>query len=803
MNVEISAQVGNLKAGLEDASSSIKKFATDVQENLGKTSTKAGEFGGKMETALDLGIFLEFKEIATQAFEAVQMAIEMTAQKAMEFGLENAKFAAMMGTTTEKAAGLDAALKSVGISLQEYEFMSMRMQMRLKTQEEAFNALGMATRDHNGQLLQGEAMMDSAISSMQKYKVGIDQNEFALQVFGRRAQDVYDIMRVQGIEQQTYIQDMKDLGVQTGDTASTSVEFEAALGRQHQQWEDLGIALGQRFMPILVSSLNWMNNEGKPILASFTVVMISLADTVIALGTAFYEAYLVIRGAVAGIMTASVGMATIVGDIATGSLGNLQHDTEHTMAALRYEWDTTATSMASAAKTAQAAIDSMGKPLPAGENPFEKGGGKDFVPFDPQAAAMARKIMDEILQSEEKLALESVKIDENKNNTLFQLGQITTDQFTEQQENLENKKYQIMMEFLQKKAEADKGDVLSHQKDLDQINQITVAHTEAVLRIYEQAAVRKQQIDRADLEAFKQQSEERLSDDIADVETAFQRNEITAQTRAQLEKNLTTVVVTEVLKRKDAEIAGLEPATEAYKRAYKEREEIVRKFTNDVKTINNTLVADERQKWETLGSSIKSSFNGAVNGMLVGGMTFGKGMQQLTVGILTSFLTMVEEMCEKWIAMQLSNAIFGKTIQATTNVSEVMGAAAVAFANAYAATAAIPIVGPELAPSVAAGAYATVASMAPLASAAGGMVLDRDQLVSAHKKEMILPAYLSQGIEKMITNNNGTGGVNLQYSPTINSKDHKSLKEMLSQESSEMLSWLKEMGRNGALSGVV
>lgn len=81
-----------------------------------------------------------------------------------------------------------------------------------------------------------------------------------------------------------------------------------------------------------------------------------------------------------------------------------------------------------------------------------------------------------------------------------------------------------------------------------------------------------------------------------------------------------------------------------------------------------------------------------------------------------------------------------KAVQAATNVATVEADAAVAAAGAFAATAAIPYVGPVLAPAAAAQAYGEVSAFAALASFdVGAMSIPRDMPAFVHRNEMILP----------------------------------------------------------------
>ena len=94
---------------------------------------------------------------------------------------------------------------------------------------------------------------------------------------------------------------------------------------------------------------------------------------------------------------------------------------------------------------------------------------------------------------------------------------------------------------------------------------------------------------------------------------------------------------------------------------------------------------------------------------------------------------------------------------AAAAVAEVERQAAVAAAGAFAATAAIPIIGPELAPGAGAAALAAVQAMAPMASfAVGAWELPHDMIAQVHAGEMIIPAGPAAAIR---AGGNGSGTV--------------------------------------------
>ena len=95
--------------------------------------------------------------------------------------------------------------------------------------------------------------------------------------------------------------------------------------------------------------------------------------------------------------------------------------------------------------------------------------------------------------------------------------------------------------------------------------------------------------------------------------------------------------------------------------------------------------------------------------------------------------------------------------------------AAQAAAGAFAATAAIPYVGPELAPAAAALAYSDTMAFGALASAAGGYDIPSNinPMVQTHASEMILPASIADPLRGMIAGGGRGGGPNVTLNASL------------------------------------
>lgn len=180
----------------------------------------------------------------------------------------------------------------------------------------------------------------------------------------------------------------------------------------------------------------------------------------------------------------------------------------------------------------------------------------------------------------------------------------------------------------------------------------------------------------------------------------------------------------------------------------------------------------------------------------------------------------------KWIATQLGmtaasegGAIARTAAEESATVDGVLSAklaaiaqiqtdAAVASAAAYASTAAIPIVGPGLAPAAAGLAYASVQSMTGLVALATGTTdVPKDMPAQLHQGEMVIPATFAAGIRSMMGSGGGSpagGQMNLSYSPTINAGSGGSggltkgqLSAILRTSQQELAQYIYNISRNG------
>jgi hypothetical protein len=146
-------------------------------------------------------------------------------------------------------------------------------------------------------------------------------------------------------------------------------------------------------------------------------------------------------------------------------------------------------------------------------------------------------------------------------------------------------------------------------------------------------------------------------------------------------------------------------------------------------------------------------FGGAFEKMIFDSQSLGDSIAGLAEGMARSVVNALGQMAAQWLAYQAVQMMIGKTTQASASTAqtfEAMASQQMAAINAFASTAAIPIVGPMMAPGAAAAALAatspfvaTIASLGAAATAAratGGPVsANAPYLIGERGPELFVP----------------------------------------------------------------
>ncbi|HEX3091338.1 MAG TPA: hypothetical protein VHW72_01880, partial [Candidatus Angelobacter sp.] len=286
----------------------------------------------------------------------------------------------------------------------------------------------------------------------------------------------------------------------------------------------------------------------------------------------------------------------------------------------------------------------------------------------------------------------------------------------------------------------------------DELAKLTAEHkteTEEFKRLEKEKAQAVRELEK-DLDAARQ---ERLKSEQQHVQAL----ESMQRSRLDFERQIGKLSESEYESRLKAQINAdfaqekrqLEIERDRYQQGTKDYEKYqaeIRKMTDkhdaEIEKLEQKSYQRRRQQFDQYFKQVSSSFNTALNGWMQGTESASQAFSKMFQDILSQLINFVEQWIEKKIEMWLMDKFISEGTQSAAATAEIESNAAVAYSGAYAATAAIPFVGPELAPEAAWMAYMDVMAMTPAGFALGGIV-PATGLALVHQGERVLPASMS------------------------------------------------------------
>jgi hypothetical protein len=280
--------------------------------------------------------------------------------------------------------------------------------------------------------------------------------------------------------------------------------------------------------------------------------------------------------------------------------------------------------------------------------------------------------------------------------------------------------------------------------------------------------------------------------------------------------------------------------TQIHNAAEQEREKYSVQAQQTIEAGFATFLNDMMSKTKTLGdafrsmaSSIASAFENLIAKKFAERMFESSGVNKAIDSMVNVLTGGIDKMIANWVAGEAAKttasaagaaerSVIETTASATSKTLTIgdalmsIGArAAQAAASVYASIAAIPYVGPFLAPAAAGAAMVTVLGFGKsIMSAEGGMesVPFDGAMAQLHKKEMVLPRFLSEGVRQIAEpgrlqsliaasvnqaqQSHSAGGDT--YNLTVHALDAPSVKQLFERHGPALVSSLKKQGRNFA-----
>lgn len=244
--------------------------------------------------------------------------------------------------------------------------------------------------------------------------------------------------------------------------------------------------------------------------------------------------------------------------------------------------------------------------------------------------------------------------------------------------------------------------------------------------------------------------------------------------------------------------------------------EAYKKILHDQAEVEKKAFEERKRQWETLLSGISRSIETAVTGIIQGTTTMSAAIKNILKSLVAEYIAVGVKTLVAHKATELAKT--GATVQGTAQrvaleqwaqvksvalsawgaITRIGQYAVEGAAAAFKAIAAIPIVGPFLAPAAAAAAGVAIMSFAGhVASAEGGYDIPRglNPMTQLHSSEMVLPAELADRI-RGLTGDGAAGGGDVHFH--VSAIDAKGVKEFFREHGDKIVAAVKRGDRDFA-----
>jgi hypothetical protein len=758
---------------------------------------------------------------------------------------EVASLSRTLGVTMESASYLNTTLHIIGASAETYTSAFMKLERQIKQNEKGLNDLGIVTRDSNGALLDGQTVMQNALDTMRDYKVGQDQNLFAITAFGRGAAQIAPLLLLTKDRMKEGIEAAKTFGLVIGtDDVAAMRNYEFEVNKAHLLMHAFEERLAVTLMKALKDLAEYFNSEGPSAISTWESALQGLEqilDGLVTQGKAFMETFRMIGQMPRAIASdAKNAYSTAMANMDAGmggremtlpgpsKVGELLDKTNQAVDKLitgfETKWQTGGfvgprSSLAPPGDTGKGNVMGAGgtKEMPPG---MGKGGADDYM-------AKMEEELNRIKDSQQDLNAWSTAKDYEFWASKLAAAKTGSDQWWEIWHKMAEE-FRTMTAEQQKQAEASaknaetiaKGVAAMQKSDADTAIKIQEE------KINEQVALEQIGADerfKALQDLYNRQYTAELKGFYDELAVLQQRGDATLAEQVK--------VWEEIEKAQNQHLLKMQKDQNQYLNTEKKEWD---HYADEVGSALTGIMFHHQSLYRTL-QQYEEKFFGYVIDTLLKKMVSAWLMTETTktaattagttarstaenMGFFTAFLQKIASGLASWFgfetaktgattagasartAAETAAALAGKAVQVGTNITTITADAGVTFAGTMAALSGIPYIGPYIAPPMASAAMAEVMSMLGMASFdVGAWEVPGDMLAQIHGGEMIVPANFAEGMRSAMGGEGTLGGARGggQMHMHVHSMDSQDVSRALTRSNSTLNKLLKKSIRDG------
>lgn len=801
IDYEVTASVEGFEAGMKKSVESAKAARDQIEGHFTKVGDLlAGQFGmiAKVMTLVGGGVYFK---------SAIDETKKLTGEANM--------LAKALNISATEASILNTALGDVYSDAETYVTSSQKLAKTLRTDEEALNAMGLATRDANGEYKNMNDLMQDAIVVLNGYREGTDRTLAAQTLFGKGAGEVAGLLKLNSkvMEEAKVKAESLNLTISEEGVAANK-KYKAAMNDLGDVMAGMKKTVGEALMPVFSDLAEYFSSTGPQKVSIMKVVMESLVVVFRGVELAVYSLWRTVKMVWDNIVTISTGFASIMKAIFKGEYAEALELGKKYLSEFKNNGITAFTDIGNKAVEVNDKINKMMAPRTAAKASSLEGK-KSYVDPKGGSGGSEQSIM---AQLEEQLALKKDAF-EREQQALGAMRDFSKQQERDYWANIlatvklgQNDRIAVSRKTLalehDLRKQAFEADIADRKSQLENFKKDHVAKIVILEEIREkmraaygdgsvqertaQGEINKERRLGADqsLKIERDLSDARRSLRLGEIEEAERQSAFEVQTMQRsalsqiqsltgLEEEKYRIKRAALLEEQAALTLAEDFDREAMAKNQAAREELEKQHQMRLSSIKRQEAIESRKYELEAFGGISRGLESAIAATLKGTQSIGGMFKAMFKAILDAVANMLAKMATEWII----NLAREKLMGALTALSQIKNHAAVAGAAAFASTAAIPIVGPELAPGVAAASASSALSFAsfiPFAARGYDIPAGINPLTQLHQKEMVLPAEHAETIRDMA----GKGGSSVNFH--VSAIDARSVKQFF-EDNGDML----------------
>lgn len=775
MEKEVVVKVAADTSGLAE---SMKQAQAAVKDSVSQMNTSLSSLGDAF-----MGVTKHLNALAAIIGSGAMFKAGVDESKKLTS--EANQLARALGIGATEASTLNVALGDIYSSSEAFVGASQMLSRQLRTNEDSLNAMGLKTRDANGNLRSMKELMFDSLDVLRGYKEGTDRMLAAQTMFGRGGAEVMSMLKLNNDVLEQAKQKQQELGLIVGvENVEAAKQYKAAMNDVDDVMSAVRKAIGDAVMPVLTKLGEWFASIGPAAVTVIKGAIGGLTAAFWALKNGVVVVWETINAMVVTVAEPIRALGEAVGKALTGDFKGAAAAIDGIGKNVSEAWSKAMDEMLASSEETSSKIANLFKaPTVAGAKESK---GKDFV--DPKEKD------DKKGKGVDQFSIWKAELEQKKEAE----GAFFKDSIQEDEAYWQNK-----LQLVQGNGEKEKA------------LRIKIQHE--IFALEKQAAMQGRQLADEEIARLQKKGDDEISmrRQVLDRDLALDR--ITNQEKLRSELELLQEEQRLQIEAIDSKLELYDQDKVAHAKLIAQKEALERGYAKEVHKINTEILVDQKNQVQQWLGPVNNAIEKSVTGMIQGTTTLRAAMKNIFQSILGEFVSMLTKMLTKWVSTEIAKtttstegaaarkvvdageaAVKATATTAAVASNEVLAqsSAGLAATNAMASVAAIPFYGWAMAPEVGASTYAIAEGFAVTAAASGGYDIPAgvNPVTQLHQEEMVLPANIANPLRENLAKGGGASGGDVHLH--VHTQSTKDFKQFLEQNSQVMAPAIRRMARN-------